>query len=54
MINERIIGVVFGPSTALYRSFLDHSTMTNKTMGTVLRDLFKLPQKRQDPDIGSH
>ena len=29
MIIERTIGLVLGPSTALYRSFLKHCTMTN-------------------------
>ena len=35
LIIERTIGLVLGPSTALYRSFLTHRTLTNKAMGTI-------------------
>ena len=31
----RTIGLVLGPSTALYRSFLKHCTLTNKAVGTI-------------------
>ena len=34
LIIERTIGIVFGPYTALYRPFLKHCTLTNKTVGT--------------------
>ena len=50
-IIERTIGIVLGPSTALYRSFLKHCTLTNKTMGAIWRDLSKPPQRRQGPDL---
>ena len=35
LIIERTIGLVLGPSTALYRSFLAHCTLTYKAMGTI-------------------
>ena len=50
LIIERTIGLVFGPSTALYRPFIKHCTLTNKAVGTIWRDLSKLPQGRQGPD----
>ena len=50
LIIERTIGLVLGPSTALYRSFLKHCTLTNKAMGTIWRDLSKPPQRRQGSD----
>ena len=34
-IIERIIGLMLGPSTALYRSFIKHCTLTNKAVGTI-------------------
>ena len=34
-IIERTIGLVFGPSTALYRSFLKYFTPIDKAMGTL-------------------
>ena len=37
-------------STALYRSFLEHCTLTNKAVGTIWRDLSKPPQRIQGPD----
>ena len=49
-IIERTIGLVIGPSTALYRSFLGHCTLTNKVVGTIWRELSKPPQRRQNPD----
>ena len=33
------IGLVMGPSIALYRSFLEHCTLTDKAMGTLWRDV---------------
>ena len=45
-----LCSLVLGPSTALYRSFLEHCTLTNKAVGTIWRDLFKPPQRRQGPD----
>ena len=35
LIIERTIGLVLGPSTALYISFLKHCTLTNKAVGTI-------------------
>ena len=35
LIIERTIGLVLGPSTALYRSFLKHCTLTNQAVGTI-------------------
>ena len=49
-IIERTIGLVLGPFTALYRSFLKHCTLTNKAVGTIWRVLSKPPQRRQGPD----
>ena len=34
-IIERTIGIVLGPSTALYEPFLKHCTLTNKAVGTI-------------------
>ena len=50
VIIERTIGLLHGPSTALYRSFLKHCTLFNKTVGTIWRDLSKPHQSRQGPD----
>ena len=50
VIIERTIGLVHGHSTAFYRSFLKHCTLTNKAVRTLWRDLFKRPQRRQSPD----
>ena len=49
-IIERTIGIVIGPLTALYRSFLKRCTLTNKAVGTIWRALSKPPQRRQGPD----
>ena len=35
VIIERTIGLVLGPSTALYESFLKHCALTNKAVGTI-------------------
>ena len=35
LIIKSAIGFVLGPSTALYKSFLNHSTLTNKALGTI-------------------
>ena len=45
-IIERTIGLVLGPFTALYRSFLKRCTLTNKAVGTTLMDvpIFKVCQ----------
>ena len=40
-IIERTIGLVLGPFTALYRSFLKRCTLTNKAVGTIWRALSK-------------
>ena len=44
------IGLMLGPFTALYRSFLKRCTLTNKAVGTLWRALCKPPQRRQGPD----
>ena len=49
-IIERTIGLVLGPFTAFYRSFLKRCTLTNKAVGTIWRALSKPPQRRQGPD----
>ena len=51
VIMERTIGLVLGTSTALYRSFLMHWTLTNKAVGTTWQDLPKPPQRRKGPDL---
>ena len=51
VIIERTIGLVLGPSTALYRPFLKHCILTNKAVGTIWRALSKPPKRRQGPDI---
>ena len=51
VIIERTIGLVLGPSTALYEPFLKHCTLTNKAVGTIWRALSKPPQRRQVPDL---
>ena len=43
LIIERTIGLVLGPCTALYRLFLKHCTLTNKTVETIWRALSKPP-----------
>ena len=35
VIIKRTIGLVLGPSTALYEPFLKHCTLTNKAVGTI-------------------
>ena len=49
-IIEKTIGLVLGPFTALYRSFIKRCTLTNKAVGTIWRALSKPPQRRQGPD----
>ena len=39
LIIEKTIGLVLGPSTALYGPFLKHCTLTNKAVGTIWRAL---------------
>ena len=51
LIIERTIGIVIGPSTALYEPFLKHCTLTNKAVGTIWRALSKSSQRRQGPDL---
>ena len=51
VIIERTIGLVLGPSTALYEPFLKHCTLTNKAVGTIRRALSKPPQRRHGPDL---
>ena len=50
LIIEWTIGLVLGPSIVLYRSFLEHCTLTNKAMGTIWREVLKPSQRRQGPD----
>ena len=51
VIIERNIGLLLGLSTALYRPFLKHCTLTNEAVGTIWRALSKPPQRRQGPDL---
>ena len=51
VIIERTIGLVLGPSTAMYEPFLKHCTLTNKAVGTIWRALSKPPQRRHGPDL---
>ena len=51
LIIKRTIGLVLGPSTALYRPFLKHCTLTNKAVGTIWRALSKPHQRRQGPNL---
>ena len=53
LIIKRTIGLMLVPSTALYRPFLKHGTLTNKAVGTIWRTLSKPPQRRQGPDLCS-
>ena len=39
LIVERTIGLVLGPSTALYRPFPKHCTLTNKAVGDYMTGL---------------
>ena len=48
-IIKRTLGLVLGPFTALYRSFLKRCTLTNKAVRTIWRALSKPPQRRQSP-----
>ena len=49
-IIDRTIGLVLGPYTALYRTFLKRCTLTIKAVGTIWRALSKPPKRRQGPD----
>ena len=49
-IIDKTKGLVLGPFTALYRSFLKRCTLTNKAVGTIWRALSKPPQRRKGPD----
>ena len=51
LIIEGTLCVVLGPSTAMYRPFLKHCTLTNKAVGTICRTLSKPPQMWQGPDL---
>ena len=53
VIIEKTIGLVIGPTTSLYRSFLKHCTPTKNAVGSMWRDLSKPPQGRQGPDPSS-
>ena len=47
VIINRTIGIVLGPSSALYGSFQTHCIMTNRAVGTIRRDFPKSPQRKQ-------
>ena len=47
VIIERTIGLVLGPSTAFYRSFLKHCTPTNKALGDRRWHNFSKPPQRR-------
>ena len=49
-IIERTIGLVLGPFTALFRSFLKRYTLTNKAIGTIWQALSKTSRRLQGPD----
>ena len=51
LIIGKTIGLVLGPSTALYGPFRKHCTLTDKAVGTIWRALSKPPQMRQGPDL---
>ena len=51
LIIERAIGLVLGPSTALYKPFLERCTLINKAVGTIWRALAKPLQRLQGPDL---
>ena len=48
VVIERTIGLVLDPSTALYRSFLKHCTLTYRSFG----DVFMLSQCVWDFSVG--
>ena len=41
VIIVRTIGLMLGPSTALYEPFIKHCTLINKAVGTIWRALFQ-------------
>ena len=49
-IIEKTICLVLGPSTAVYRLFLKHCTLTYKAVGTTWRAFSKPTQMRQGPE----
>ena len=49
VIIERTTCLVFVPSTALYKFFLKHSTLTNNAVRTIWRDLSKTSLRIQGP-----
>ena len=49
--SSRGLCLVLDPSTALYRPFLKHSTLTNKAVRTIWRALSKPLHRRQGPDL---
>ena len=51
VIIKRTIGLVLGPSTALYRPIVKHCTLTNKVVGTTWRALSKPHQRQQGPTL---
>ena len=46
-IIEKIMGLVLGPSTTVYRFVLKHCTLTNKAMGSIWPAVPKPPQRWQ-------
>ena len=49
VIIEMTIGLLLGPSIALFRLFLNCCTLTNKVVGTIYQALSKHSQRRQGP-----
>ena len=47
LIIEWTSGLLLGPSTALYRLFRKHCTLTNKVVGTIWRAMSKPPQRNR-------
>ena len=52
-ITERTIGLVLGPSTFLYRSFLEHWTLTNKGGGDYMKGLVQTSSDETRPRSSS-
>ena len=53
LIIERMIGLVLGPSTTMYRSFLKHCTLTNKAVGDYMTGLVQTSSEERRPRSSS-
>ena len=53
VLIERTIALEISPSTALYRSVLQHCTLTIKAVGTIWRDLSKTSSEETRPRCSS-